>query len=316
MTQEVWDSVHGNVDGFIILEADAVSSNSYGYLREVLSRFGTWLEPKTCVIYNVTDWSVSDVEEVATKYVGSRSRVNVRRYVIDFFNRSGGFKHGELRNVDKLIVASGRLTWQKGFDLLVKALDYIDNSIGLLISGISVGDKGFEELINRLVSERWGRVLITTSSIPEDILKLIIYSANVYVVPSRYEPFGLVSIEAQALGTPVVASNVGGLPETILDIRYSVEGSGTLVSIDDLWGLASTVESIVFATEARDTSRPELIYRIKVDWIRDLLLRNPYLDLRLNAIRWVDKKFRIDNLSEALLNCYEKAKLYSYYSTL
>jgi starch synthase len=316
MTQEVWNSVHGNVDGFIILEADAVSSNSYGYLREVLSRFGTWLEPKTCVIYNVTDWSVSDVEEVATKYVGSRSRVNVRRYVIDFFNRSGGFKHGELRNVDKLIVASGRLTWQKGFDLLVKALDYIDNSIGLLISGISVGDKGFEELINRLVSERWGRVLITTSSIPEDILKLMIYSANVYVVPSRYEPFGLVSIEAQALGTPVVASNVGGLPETILDIRYSVEGSGTLVSIDDLWGLASTVESIVFATEARDTSRPELIYRIKVDWIRDLLLRNPYLDLRLNAIRWVDKKFRINNLSEALLNCYEKAKLYSYYSTL
>jgi len=316
MTQEVWDSVHGNVDGFTILEADAVSSNSYGYLKEILNAFGTWLEPKTCVIYNVTDWSVSEVEGIATRYVGSTSRIHVRKYVVGFFKRFEGVKYGELRNVDKLVVTSGRLTWQKGFDILIKALDYIDGSIGLLINGISVGDRVFEELISRLVSERWGRVLITYSLVPEEILKLTIYSANVYVAPSRYEPFGLVSIEAQALGTPVVASNVGGLPETILDIRYSVEGSGALVSIDDLWGLASTVESIVFATEARDTSRPELIYRVRVEWIRDLLLRNPDLDLRLNAIRWVDKKFRVDNLSEMLLNCYEKAKLYSYYSTL
>ncbi len=316
ITQEVWDSVHGNVDAFVILEADAVSSNSYGYLREVLSRFGTWLEPKTCVTYNVTDWSITEVEKLAIKYFGSKSRIHVRKCIVDFFNRFEGAKYGELRNVDKLIVTSGRLTWQKGFDILIRALDYIDSSVGLIINGISVDDRGFEELISRLVSEKWGRVLVTYSQIPEDILKLTVYAANVYVVPSRYEPFGLVSIEAQALGTPVVVSNVGGLPETVLDIRYSVEGSGTLVSIDDLWGLASAVESIVFVTEAKDASRPELIHRIKVKWIKDLLLRNPNLDLRLNAIRWVDKRFRIDNLSEMLLNCYEKARLYSYYSTL
>ena len=49
---------------------------------------------------------------------------------------------------------------------------------------------------------------------PFDELR-IAYAANIVVVPSDYEPFGLVSLEAQRMGTPVVVAHTGGLAETL-----------------------------------------------------------------------------------------------------
>lgn len=316
-TQYVWDSVNGNVDHFIVLESDVLASNSYGYLNEILSRFGRWLEPKTCVIHNITDWDVNLVKHYAKERVGSDLRSAVRKYIIDYLSNSGELiKLGGLSNIEFLIVSSGRLTWQKGFDILVRTLDYINGRVGILIAGIRVGDKDFEENIMRLVRERWGRILLLLSSIDEATLKLIVYSANAYAALSRYEPFGIVSIEAQALGTPVVVSNVGGLPETVLDIKYDINGGGTVVSLDDVRTVAEVLESIAYATEVVDSHRYELVNNIRTYWVKDLIIKYGKLDMRSNAIKWVDSRFRKDNLWEMLMNCYEKAEVYSYYRTL
>ncbi|HEX3542639.1 MAG TPA: glycosyltransferase, partial [Acidimicrobiales bacterium] len=45
----------------------------------------------------------------------------------------------------------------------------------------------------------------------------ILSHASVFVCPSRYEPFGLVNIEAMACGAPVVATATGGIPEIVVD---------------------------------------------------------------------------------------------------
>lgn len=71
-------------------------------------------------------------------------------------------------------------------------------------------------------------------------------AADVCVVPSHYEPFGLVPIEAMASGTPVVASNVGGLKYTI-----APEETGLLVSPKDVEGFAEAIDRILSNSQWR-----------------------------------------------------------------
>jgi glycosyltransferase involved in cell wall biosynthesis len=65
-------------------------------------------------------------------------------------------------------------------------------------------------------------------------------AANVCVVPSHYEPFGLVAIEAMACRTPVVASNVGGLQFTVVP-----EVTGLLVPPQDDTAFAQAIDRIL-----------------------------------------------------------------------
>lgn len=73
-----------------------------------------------------------------------------------------------------------------------------------------------------------------------DELPLYYAAANVVVVPSRYESFGLVAVEALACGTPVVASHVGGLAFTVEEGR-----NGFLVDYADVDALAAAVNHIL-----------------------------------------------------------------------
>jgi D-inositol-3-phosphate glycosyltransferase len=75
---------------------------------------------------------------------------------------------------------------------------------------------------------------------PQERLPLFYRAADVVAVPSRYESFGLVAVEAMACGAPVVASRVGGL-------RYTIEegASGLLVPHNDPAALASALAAVL-----------------------------------------------------------------------
>jgi glycosyltransferase involved in cell wall biosynthesis len=69
-------------------------------------------------------------------------------------------------------------------------------------------------------------------------------TGSVVVIPSRQEPFGLVALEAMAMGKPVVATHVGGLPEVL-------EGAdAVLVKPDDPTALAKAVMDILEKIES------------------------------------------------------------------
>lgn len=317
-TRILWDSTHGNVDQYAAIESDVLVSNSWSYMFEILNRFGRWMEEKTFVIHNVTDWKVEDVEKKVEELFGTKCRREVRRNIMDLLGREMRIrKLGELHGCRFLVVAAGRITWSKGFDILIDALNYARREVCAIVMGIPIGDSEYERFLSNIASSRWGRVLVVMDQVTQDILKITIYASNVFVVPSRYEPFGIVSIEAQALGTPVVVNSVGGLPETVLDLRHNpVDGSGVAVQPNDLQSMGQAINDLSHLTEFVDAGDRNILNDLRTPWAIDLVAKNPQINVRENATRWVDGRFRENRLRDLLRSCYEKARTYAYYRAL
>jgi glycosyltransferase involved in cell wall biosynthesis len=114
----------------------------------------------------------------------------------------------------------GRFDRQKGADVLLRALaDLKDKAFGYLVGGAVLGDAELGAIPNnaRLVS--W---------LSPAKLEPFYRSADVVVVPSRWEGFGLIAAEAMRAGLPVIASRVGGLTEVVED-----HVTGVLIAPDD-----------------------------------------------------------------------------------
>ena len=123
---------------------------------------------------------------------------------------------------ERLLLAVGRIEPLKGFDILIRALAEMTERerVSLLVVG---GDERAAPEFARLraVAEEVGvadRVQFP-GAIPHQRLAVHYNAAELVVVPSFYESFGLVALEAMASGVPVVASRVGGLTSTVADGR-------------------------------------------------------------------------------------------------
>ena len=155
----------------------------------------------------------------------------------------------KLSSHEKVILYVGRFDERKGIETLVRAFallkeQELTNLKLLIVGGSSAnmpdGDerKRIEEIVDELGMRE---ATIFAGRIGHDILPLYYAAADVCVIPSHYEPFGLVAIEAMACGVPVVASDVGGLKFTIIP-----EETGLLVEAKNIEAFASAIRRILF----------------------------------------------------------------------
>ncbi|MGC9148528.1 MAG: glycosyltransferase [Sulfolobales archaeon] len=313
--RDLWDRYRGYTDLFNIDVADVVASVSYGYMDEITRRAGYWITPKTCVIYNSTDWRIDEVRNYLRERYGSDNRCFLRwRFYID--NIAGAKPCiGHIEPGGFLVVSGGRLSAQKGFDYLARALEFLDDRFKLLVLGITVGDTEYENYLRSLANRFFGRFLVTCNNIDHRIFKSFNYLANVVAVPSRYEPFGLSSVEAQAVGSPVVISRIPGLSETIRDLRNDPGGTGLFFDLEDIRGLALSIEALTYLTQAIDCGEINLLSNIRDPGIRRIIEAYPKiaLNIRDNTVEHIDRLFREENTSKMLWECIEKARLYAYY---
>jgi glycosyltransferase involved in cell wall biosynthesis len=136
----------------------------------------------------------------------------------------------------------GRLASNKGLLPLVEAFRTLakhDPTAQLVIVGEDGGEKGsVERAIEHAGLQN--RVHLTGFLADERLLASAFREARVFVLPSEYESFGLVLLEALAQGTPVIASKVGGIPEFVEDRRAGLlvppmEVAPLAEALVDLW---------------------------------------------------------------------------------
>ena len=143
---------------------------------------------------------------------------------------------------DNLILFVGRFERSKGIHILIDALNFLETSTNLIIIGPNSNDEYSKEILWRIEREnRKGKhnVAYLGSFCLNDLVKYY-QKSSVFVCPSLSEAFGIVNLEAMSCGTPVIASNVGGIRDIVENGK-----NGILVPPNDPIKLAEAIEYLL-----------------------------------------------------------------------
>jgi glycogen synthase len=149
---------------------------------------------------------------------------------------------------ERLVLLVGRLVYEKGFQLALDALPGVIEQVGdvrFLVAGSGTHEAELKAQAERLGLTDQGVFL---GWIGDDALHSLYRIADLCVVPSIYEPFGLVALEAMASGCPCIVADTGGLREVV----PSGERVGLRFNGGDAEHLGVMIERLLVDHELRD----------------------------------------------------------------
>ena len=148
---------------------------------------------------------------------------------------------------ERLVLLIGRLVYEKGFQTALDALPGVIERLGktrFLVAGSGTHEAELKRQATKLGLMRHGTFL---GWIGDDVLHSLYRIADLCVVPSLYEPFGIVALEAMASGCPCIVADTGGLREVVPNFEVGLRFRGGSAS-----HLATMMERVLTDDELRD----------------------------------------------------------------
>ena len=230
------------------LVVDTVKNNNLGFLSRIkgVSNETNFFMPSIesrCIKNSDKIIAISEFTKrrIIEKYNITSEKIRV---IYDGINLDGyKFSKDELERTKQelgllncnVIIFVGRVDDdRKGLDLLFKSLNKVIEQCDTKLLVVGKGDKN--EAVKLAKSLNISDNVIFTGFVDDETLKKFYSLSDVYVCPSRLEGFGLTILEAMAVKIPVIATNVGSIPELIKD-GYN----GLLVEKDNINELSSTI---------------------------------------------------------------------------
>ena len=173
---------------------------------------------------------------------------------------------------ERFVIFAGRLATNKGIPTLIEAISIGGDKVDLVLMG---ADMGIGKDLDKLALDQ-GVQMHRLGHVDDKIYRSALAAADVLVLPSEYEAFGIVLLEAAAAKTAVVGTKVGGIPEAMADGE-----NGLLVE----YGEAAALSESIFSILEDDLFRKKLSsngrnFAKKFSWSKIIdLIENEYSSL-------------------------------------
>jgi len=225
-----------------------------------------WLTYEAWKVICASDYMVLHVQWAfglpSDKLVMVPNGVNPQDYADDGKTDLSQFRRRFALPEEKLVLYVGRLVYEKGIHVLVNAVPKVLGKVNAKF--VIVGNGYMKEQLSGIV-KGFGleHKVLFTGFVDDETLRNLQKCADVCVVPSLFEPFGIVALEAMAAKSPVVVSDTGGLSEIV---EHDVSGVKVYPSNPDslAWGITRVLADNGYANWLRTNAYRKIQERY--DW--------------------------------------------------
>jgi glycosyltransferase involved in cell wall biosynthesis len=225
-----------------------------------------WLTYEAWKVICCSDYMISHVRWAfglpPDKLVRVPNGVNFEAYARKENENVSQFRSRFALPQEKIVLFVGRLVHEKGAQVLVSAIPKVLEKVDAKF--VFVGNGYMKDQLSDLVRGMGiGHKVMFTGFVDDETLRKLQKCADVSVVPSLFEPFGIVALEAMAAGSPVVVSDTGGLSEIV---NHEVDGVKVFTANPDSlsWGIIRVLKEESFANRLKTNAQRKV--REKHDW--------------------------------------------------
>ncbi len=223
-----------------------------------------WLTYEAWKVVCCSNYMISHVAWVfgvpSDKLVMIPNGVNIADFQISFNKEE--FRRRYALPEEKLVLFVGRLVYEKGAQVLVEAIPKVLSKVNAKF--VIVGDGYMRNpLLKRVHEMGLTHKVLFTGFVDDWTLKRLYNCADVCVVPSLYEPFGITALEAMASKAPLVVSDTGGLSEIV-----EHDHSGVKVYVNNSDSLAWGITRILLDPAHAETLKENAFQKVmrEYDW--------------------------------------------------